>query len=227
MDLTELEKNIGITFTNRGLLETALIHRSYINENRSIKEHNERLEFLGDAVLELIVTHFLYLNYNRPEGELTSWRSALVRGENLAHVARKLKLGTYLYISHGEERSGGRDKDYILANTCEALIGAIYLDKGMDRTSHFVHEHIIELLPQILEQGLHVDPKSLLQEMSQARAEITPEYRMLADEGPDHEKIFTMGAYIRGELVGSGKGSSKQNAEQEAAKDALHKLGWL
>lgn len=224
----DLEKKINIVFTNRNLLDTAFVHKSYINEHRDKKnDHNERLEFLGDAVLELVVTEFLFKNYpSKGEGILTNWRAALVKGKHLAEIAQKLDLGIYLYLSRGEERSGGRKKNYILANTLESLIGAIYLDKDYKAAHQFIDEHILKQLGGILEQGLHIDAKSRFQEICQEVLGVTPEYRLLKDEGPDHNKSFIMGAYIGEELIAEGAGSSKQKAEQEAATAALKVKKW-
>lgn len=226
MEYQELEKLINIKFKSRKLLETVFTHKSYINESKDKVEHNERLEFLGDAVLELIVTEYLYTNYENPEGELTNWRAALVRGKNLAKLAKNLDLGKYLRLSKGEERSGGREKAYILANTFEALIGAIYLDNGFEQAKSFIDLHVTALLSEILRQKLHIDAKSYLQEMAQEKKNSTPEYKLLKEEGPAHEMIFEMAVYIEGDEVGRGKGSSKQKAEQQAAMDALKQLGW-
>jgi ribonuclease-3 len=223
-----LEEKIKIEFKNRDLLDTAFVHKSYINEHRDRKkDHNERLEFLGDAVLELVVTDFLFRSYpNKEEGVLTNWRAALVKGKHLSEIAQKLDLGLYLYLSRGEERSGGRKKNYILANTLEALIGAIYLDKDYGAAHKFIDEFILKQLGSILEKGQHIDAKSRFQEISQEVLEVTPEYKLIKEEGPDHNKIFTMGAYIEGELLAEGSGSSKQKAEQEAAKSALKIKKW-
>lgn len=226
--LSELEERMGITFDRTELLELAFVHKSYINENDSTTECNERLEFLGDAVLELVVTEHLYLTFpDTDEGELTNWRSALVKGKNLAHVARNLKLGGYLQLSRGEDMSEGRDKDYILANTTEALIGAIYLDKGYGPAQTFIQKYIIEFLDEILEKGLHIDAKSHVQELTQEKIGVTPHYDLIDESGPDHAKTFLMGIYFGEDLVGQGKGASKQIAEQEAARDALQKKGWV
>lgn len=223
----KLEKQIGFKFKEWHLLRTAFVHRSYLNEHKSSKmESNERLEFLGDAVLELVVTEYLYLNYPNPEGELTNWRSALVKGETLAKISRELNLGEYLYLSHGEENSGGRDKDYLLANTFEAIIGVIYLELGYEKAKKFIEKFLLVRLEDILEKGAHIDAKSKFQEMAQEKAGFTPVYELLHDEGPDHNKMFTMGAYIEDRIVGKGKGSSKQSAEQRAAEDALKRLKW-
>lgn len=226
--LTELEAQMELSFDRPDLLELAFIHKSFINESKEKNECNERLEFLGDAVLELVVTEYLYNTYpDTDEGVLTNWRSALVKGKNLAHVARMLKLGRHLKLSKGEDQSGGRDKDYILANTMEALIGALYLDKGYDRTKEFISRYIIKFLDEIIAQGLHIDAKSHVQEMAQDKIGVTPHYELIDESGPDHDKIFLMGIYFGEDLVGQGKGSSKQTAEQEAARDALRKKGWV
>lgn len=223
-----LEKVIKIEFEKRALLDMAFVHKSYINENQDKKpEHNERIEFLGDAVLELVVTEFLYKNYPaKGEGVLTNWRAALVRGNHLAEIAQELNLGLYLYLSKGEERSGGRKKNYILANTLESLIGAIYLDKGYETAHGFINEFILKKLGSILELGLHIDPKSRFQEICQEVVGVTPEYKMVKDEGPDHNKSFIMGVYIGEEYVAEGKGSSKQKAEQDAAAEGLKVKKW-
>ncbi|MBU1954339.1 ribonuclease III [Patescibacteria group bacterium] len=224
----ELEKKIGFEFKNPQLLDLAFVHKSYVNEHRDRKnEHNERLEFLGDAVLELVVTEYLYKNFpTRGEGVLTNWRSALVKGKHLAEIAEKLDLGLYLYLSRGEERSGGRKKNYILANTLESLIGAIYLDQGYKVSHKFIDDMILAQLSSILEQGLHIDAKSRFQEIAQDLLGFTPAYELIEEQGPDHDKQFVMGAYIDGELIGRGSGSSKQNAEQAAAQDALKAKKW-
>lgn len=225
---SELEKIIAVEFTDKKLLDLAFIHKSYVNEHKDKQaHHNERLEFLGDAVLELVVTEFLYEHYPREEeGVLTNWRSALVKGKHLAEIAAALNLGIYLYLSRGEERSGGRKKNYILANTLEALIGAIYLDKDYKSAHHFIDQFILKRLEEILKKGLHIDAKSHFQEVSQEVLGITPEYRVVKAEGPDHNKSFTMAAYIGEEFIAEGSGSSKQKAEQEAASQALKKKQW-
>lgn len=223
----KLEKQIGLKFKTYDLLGNAFIHRSYLNEHKSAGlEHNERLEFLGDAVLELVVTEYLFLNYPNPEGDLTNWRSALVKGEMLAKISRELNLGEYLSLSRGEEKSGGRDKDYLLANTFEALIGVIYLELGYKKSQKFINEFLLVRLKGILESGSYIDAKSKLQEIAQEKVAITPSYSVQHEEGPDHDKTFTMGAYIGDRLVGKGEGNSKQVAEQKAAEDALERLKW-
>lgn len=222
-----LQKVIGTKFKNINLLDTAFVHKSYVNESKDKEEHNERLEFLGDAVLELVVTEYLYKHYGNPEGELTNWRSALVRGANLAEIARRLELSPYLYLSRGEEKSGGREKSYILANTVEALIGAIFLDQGYKKCHAFINKFIIKYLGDILEKGLHVDPKSKFQEVAQAKFNMTPHYDLVKETGPDHDKHFIMAAFIGDRKFGEGKGTSKQQAEQNAAMNALEEKGWL
>ncbi len=223
----KLEKQIGLKFKTYDLLKNAFVHRSYLNEHKNAElEHNERLEFLGDAVLELVVTEYLYLNYPNPEGDLTNWRSALVKGEMLAKISRELNLGEYLLLSHGEEKSGGRDKDYLLANTLEALIGVIYLELGYKKSQKFIEKFLLVHLEGILESGSHIDAKSKLQEIAQEKVATTPSYQVQSEEGPDHDKTFTMGAYIGERMVGKGVGNSKQVAEQKAAEDALKRLKW-
>ena len=225
---SELEKNLKLNFKDKSILDNAFVHKSYLNEHKDSKaEHNERLEFLGDAVLELVVTDYLFRQYpDKGEGILTNWRSALVQGRNLAQIASELNLGFYLYLSRGEEQSGGRKKNYLLANTLEALIGATYLDCGYDAAKKFIYEYVLTRLGSILDQGLYIDSKSRFQEVAQEVESITPEYHMLKEEGPDHDKVFTMGAFLGETLIAEGKGSSKQNAEQDAAKNAIKAKNW-
>ncbi len=227
-DYSQLQKKIGIKLKNQKLLENAFVHRSYLNEHRKEGlQNNERIEFLGDAVLELASTRHLFDKCpDESEGAMTSFRSALVKGKHLAEIARELDLGKYLFLSHGEEQSGGREKNYILANTVEALIGAIYLDRGYKVAEKFINKFITTKLDEIIEKGLHVDAKSRFQEMCQEIEDKTPYYKVLKEEGPDHEKTFIMGAYIEEELIGKGKGTSKQNAEDQAAKSALKAKEW-
>jgi ribonuclease-3 len=224
----KLQETIGILFQNLELLDNAFVHKSYLNEHRNLKtHHNERLEFLGDAVLELVVTEFLYKSYpDQEEGELTNWRAALVKGKHLAEIAAELDLGLYLYLSRGEERSGGRKKNYILANTLEALIGSIYLDQGYLKAHQFIEKFILKRLEQILEKGLHIDSKSRFQEIAQELLGLTPEYRLVSEAGPDHNKVFTMALYLGSEKVSEGAGSSKQKAEQEAAQAGIKVKQW-
>ncbi|MCR4277893.1 MAG: ribonuclease III [Candidatus Berkelbacteria bacterium] len=222
MDIDRFEKQTGLHFKDKKLLEMVFTHRSYLNEAGTTDlEHNERLEFLGDAVLELVVTDYLYKNFTNPEGELTNWRSSIVRGEILARVAGELELGEFLFLSRGEDKSGGRTRTLILANTFEALIGAIYLDAGYKDAEKFISQHLIALLPEIIEKKLYIDPKSRLQELSQEKMGATPEYRVMGEEGPDHTKIFTVGVYVNRKLLAQGTGSSKQKAETAAASEAI------
>lgn len=227
-DYSGLEKKIGIKFKNRELLKLAFTHKSYVNEHREEgTKNNERLEFLGDAVLELVVTNHIFEKCpDKPEGELTSFRSALVKGKHLAEVAKELNLGKYLFLSHGEEKSGGREKNYILANTVEAVIGAVYLDKNYDAAEKIINKFIIKRLDEIIEKGLHIDAKSQFQETCQEKEDHTPYYEIIEEEGPDHDKKFTMGAYIDNKLIAKGTGSSKQNAEDKAAQNALKAKKW-
>jgi len=224
----DIEKKIGIKFKNKKLLQTAFVHKSYINEHKENElDHNERLEFLGDAVLELVSTEYLYMNHpEQTEGEMTNFRSALVRGKTLASVGRKMGLGEYLFLSHGEENSGGRNKNYILANTLESLIGAIYLDQGFDVVKKFIQKNILVNLDEIMENNLHIDPKSRFQEVAQEKTEITPKYEVITQTGPDHEKKFECGVFLGEEMVATGTGTSKRKAEEDAAKKALIKKGW-
>lgn len=224
----KLQKTIGQPFHKVELLDLAFVHKSYLNEHRDLKDgHNERLEFLGDAVLELIVTEYLYKKFPAEgEGALTNWRSALVKGRHLAEIAVELELGLYLYLSRGEERSGGRKKNYILANTLEALIGAIYLDQGYRGAHSFAKSFILGRLENILASGQHIDAKSRFQEIAQELLGVTPEYRCLAESGPDHDKSFTMAVYLSGQKIAEGGGSSKQKAEQEAARNGLQIKKW-
>jgi ribonuclease-3 len=223
MELIELESRLGTAFTNQKYLRTALVHRSYLNENPGFDlPSNERMEFLGDAVLELIVSEHLYHTYpDSPEGELTNYRSALVNTVSLAEVLATLGSGEFLYLSKGEEGSGGRQNQYILANTFEALLGAIYLDQGFAAARTFVHTHLMGKLTEIIEKELYKDSKSKLQELSQEEISVTPVYKVLSEEGPDHNKTFTVGVYAGQKRLSTGTGKSKQQAEQQAAANAL------
>jgi len=213
---------LGFEFQNIQLLVTALTHRSYVNEHKkSVNEHNERLEFLGDAVLELVVTDFLYHNYSEPEGTLTSWRAALVRTESIGAAGVKLGYEPLVRMSRGEKQGGDRARQQILANAFEALTGAIYLERGYDDAAVFIHRHIISKLDEILEFGSWRDAKSHLQEVSQRIDSQTPQYRVVEELGPDHDKIFTLGVYVNDKLMGIGSGPSKQVAQQQAAQAAL------
>ena len=215
-------ENFGFEYNNIDLLITAWTHRSYVNEHKkSVSEHNERLEFLGDAVLELVVTDFLFKNYAEPEGILTSWRAALVRTESIGEAGTRLGYEPLIRMSRGEKHGSERARQQILANAFEATIGSIYLDQGYDVASDFIHKHIVAKLPSILEMGSWRDPKSHLQEISQKIDGATPVYKVMSEEGPDHEKIFTLGAYVGDKLMGKGIGPSKQYAQQQAAKAAI------
>ncbi|MFC1756436.1 ribonuclease III, partial [Patescibacteria group bacterium] len=211
----DLSKIIGLKFKSPELLQQALTHRSYLNENRSYKlDHNERLEFLGDAVLELVVTEHLYNNYPNPEGELTSWRAALVNGEMLALVAKGMGIEKCLLMSKGENKDTGRARQYLLANAMEAIIGAIYLDQGYEKAKKFILDNIVVNLDKILKEGLYLDPKSKFQEIAQEEDKITPSYRVIKEDGPDHDKRFTVGVYLGKELIAEGEGESKQEAQR-------------
>lgn len=227
-NLKVLEKHLGIEFKNKDLLVRALCHRSYLNENpKSNLEHNERLEFLGDAVLELITTEYLYKNYpKKNEGELTGLRAALVNAKMLAKIAKELNLNEFLLLSRGEKEETGKARIYILANTFEAIIGAIYLDQGYKTCQNFLEKRLISRLPEVIEKGLIKDTKSRFQEEAQERLGITPTYKVLEEFGPDHAKNFIVGVFLEKEMVATGRGSSKQEAELEAAKKALEKKGW-
>ena len=215
-------KQLGLVFTNIDLLVTALTHRSYVNEHRkSVSEHNERLEFLGDAVLELVVTEYLYGHFSEPEGILTSWRAALVRTESIGAAGDALGYGPLIRMSKGEKNGSERARLQILANAFEAVIGAIYLEHGYEAAKRFIHQHIISKLDDILTSGSWRDPKSHLQELSQRLDGQTPVYKVLSEEGPDHDKVFTLGVFVGDRLMGRGIGPSKQVAQQEAARQAI------
>jgi ribonuclease-3 len=224
----ELEKKLGIQFKDIHILAKAFTHRSYLNEHRnSGLEHNERLEFLGDAVLELVVTDFLYKTYTKkPEGEMTAYRSALVNAVTLSGVAERLGLNAYLLLSKGEGKDTGRARQYILANTIEALIGAIYLDLGYDTAQKFIHEHVHSLIAEVIEQKKFIDAKSLFQEMAQEHVSCTPRYELIKEFGPDHDKVFTVGVFLSDIHIASGEGKSKQEAETQAAHKALLVKKW-
>ncbi len=224
----QLAQKIGVNFKNIKLLEEALTHRSYLNENRNYNlPHNERLEFLGDAVLELVVTDYLFRNYDRPEGEMTAWRAALVNGEMLAKVGKKLEVEKYLKMSKGEAKDTGRARQYLLANAMEAIIGAIYLDSGYGEAKKFVEKNIVINLKEVLENKLYLDPKSYFQEKAQEIEKITPHYELLEESGPDHNKHFVIGVYLDKKLIAKGEGVSKQEAQREAARAGLKKRNWL
>jgi len=227
-DFSPLEQSLGISFDNKDFLVHAFVHRSYLNENPdSGLEHNERLEFLGDAVLELVVTEKLYQQYpSKPEGELTTWRAALVNAKILSEIARSLKFNDFLLLSRGEGQEEGKARDYILANTMESFIGALYLDQGLKVCEKFIEEHILSRLPAILSEKLFEDAKSRFQELAQEKMGATPTYQVINEWGPDHQKNFRVGALIGSEVIAEGRGTSKQEAEQDAASQALKKKHW-
>jgi len=228
-DLSLLEKRIGVNFKNKDLLQQALVHRSYLNEHADFYlDHNERLEFLGDAVLELIVTEFLYKKYPKEqEGDLTNWRASLVNAKMLAVIAGEVGIEENLLLSRGEAKdANSKARQFILADAVEAVIGAIFLDQGIEPARKFISEKIISKLDYILKNELYFDPKSKFQEIAQEKFGITPHYRVLKEEGPDHAKIFDIGLYIAEELIATGHGSSKQEAEVEAAKAGLAVKNW-
>lgn len=222
--LQQLQDSIGITFNHIELLKQALIHRSYVNEipEKDTLQHNERIEFLGDAVLELIVTDYLFHTYPQyKEGDLTSFRAATVRTTSLAETALTIDLGEYIYLSKGEERTGGRKRPYILANTFESLLGAIYLDQGLECVKIFLNKYLIPKITSIITNRLDIDSKSKFQEISQEALGVTPSYYLLSAVGPDHAKEFEMSVKVGEQICGQGKGRNKQEAEEYAAKDAL------
>lgn len=216
------QKVLGLTFDNLDLLVTAFTHRSYLNEHKkSASEHNERLEFLGDAVLELVVTEYLYNNFSEPEGILTNWRSSLVRTESISAAAARFDFEPLLRLSRGEKRGTERARAQILANTYESVVGAIYLDKGYGAAKSFITKSILVTFKEILKTGSWLDAKSHLQEVAQSKEGSTPVYKVLSEEGPDHEKTFTVGVFVNGKLRGTGTGPSKQTGQQKAAEAAL------
>lgn len=226
-DVSSLEKALGVVFSNKDLLRTAFTHRSYLNENPAWPlAHNERMEFLGDAVLELVVTRYLYLNYENPEGELTSFRSALVNSETLAETASNLGMNDFLLLSRGEAKDLGKARMYILANTFESFVGALYLDQGYEAAENFIARVLLPQLKEIVEKKLYRDSKSYFQERAQDVTGITPSYKVMKEWGPDHAKNFIVGLYLNSELVAEGEGSSKQAAQQDAAEKGLKAKEW-
>lgn len=227
-DLSELQKTLGVTFSNVDILRQALVHRSYLNEHRDFPlEHNERLEFLGDAVLELVVTEHLYDTYPNPEGELTTWRASLVNAQMLSIIAEQLGVDAYLYLSRGEAKEAkSKARQTILANCIEAIIGAMYLDKEYDVAATFIHTAIISKLPHILKYKLYLDAKSRFQEIAQEETGITPSYRVMQESGPDHLKEFVVGVYLGEECIAQGNGTSKQEAQMKAAEAGILAKGW-
>ncbi|MFA5084426.1 MAG: ribonuclease III [Candidatus Paceibacterota bacterium] len=225
MDSSSLEKNIGVIFKNKNFLKEALTHRSYLNENPSWGQHNERLEFLGDSVLELITSVFLYEKYpDRNEGDLTMLRAALINYQMLASVSREIDLENYILLSKGEAKDTGKGREAILADAFEALLAAVYLDQGYEVAENFVRKFLLPHLEEIEKKQLYRDPKSLLQEIIQEQSRITPTYQVLEESGPDHQKIFRVGVYAGEKLIAEGKGLSKQEAETNAASQALASL---
>jgi len=223
-----LEKKLEVNFKNKDFLTQAFTHRSYLNENPGFKlEHNERLEFLGDAVMELIVTDHLYNDYpGKPEGELTNWRAALVNAKMLSKLADELGFNDFLLLSRGEAKEEGKARAYILANTFEAFLGALYLDSGYEPVDKFLKKYLLSKLPEIIKEGSYKDSKSKFQEKAQEKVSITPTYNVLSESGPDHEKKFVVGVFLEKELVAEGEGLSKQEAEEEAAISALKVKNW-
>ncbi|MBR6964844.1 ribonuclease III [Candidatus Saccharibacteria bacterium] len=226
MDTTPYQEfakaKLGFAFNDIELLVTALTHRSYVNEHKaSVHDHNERLEFLGDAILEMVSSDFLYRNYNEPEGIMTSWRAALVRTESIGAAGKELGYEPLVRLSKGEKHGSERAHDVILADCFEAVIGAIYLDQGYEAAKDFIYKHILNKIDEILEDESWRDPKSYFQELAQKNAGVTPVYRTLKEEGPDHDKNFTVGVYVGDELKGVGNGHSKQEAQTAAAKEGV------
>ncbi len=227
-DFSLLEKKLDIKFKNKDLLVQAFVHRSYLNENPKFGlSHNERLEFLGDAILEHIVTEYLYQKYpQKTEGELTTWRASLGNAKMLARVAKELGFNEFLLLSQGEAKEGGKARQYILANAFESFVGSLYLDLGFDSCKDFIRKNLLKELPNIIKMELFRDAKSCFQEEAQERAGVTPVYNVLEESGPDHAKKFKIGVFLRDELVAEGEGLSKQEAEEEAAKNALEAKDW-
>jgi len=226
MTFEKLQKNIGVTFVNQDLLTSAFIHRSYLNESKEIHNSNERLEFLGDSILSFLTSEFLFTTYPQyPEGILTNIRSSLVKTKSLAEVAQSLGLGELLFLSHGEEESGGRHNQSLLADTFEALLGAMYLDGGIVVCREYLTRILFPFVKSIIETKSYIDYKSLLQEIVQEQSRISPVYKVTRSEGPDHAKIFWVEVLVGETVLGEGVGKSKQEAQQAAAEAALEKMG--
>lgn len=227
-DLVKVEKILGHTFTDKVYLKSAITHRSYLNEHREATwDHNERLEFLGDAVLELVVTDFLFNEYpDKPEGELTAVRAALVNTVSLSAASEKLAVNDYLLLSKGESKDTGRARQYILANAFEAFVGAMYMDAGYDVAQKFIARQLFGKTQEIVDKRLWQDPKSRFQEMAQEHTSITPTYETISSDGPDHDRTFVIGVFLRKEKIAEGAGRSKQEAEQAAAEAAITAKGW-
>jgi len=219
---TFAKEKLGVEYNDIELLVTAFTHRSYLNEHKkTVREHNERLEFLGDAVLELVVTEYLYSNFADPEGILTNWRSALVRTESIGAAAARCGFESMLRLSRGEKRGTDRAREQILANSFEAVVGSMYLDQGYDAAKQFITNNLLTTFKQILDSGSWMDAKSHLQEVVQSRENVTPIYKVLEEAGPDHDKIFKVGVFVGSQLKGTGSGPSKQAGQQKAAEAAL------
>ena len=226
--IKELEKTLKVNFKDKNLLINSLIHRSYLNENPDFGcGSNERLEFLGDAVLELIVTEFLFKHQKEEEGVLTSFRASLVNTEMLSRVSNALNITEYLYLSKGERSDiNSKSKKSILADACEAIIGAIYIDQGFEKAKKFIHDNLIIYFNEIIENKSYIDFKTFFQEVAQEKIGITPTYKVVDESGPDHDKIFKIGLYIGEEFVAYGVGKNKQKAQEDAAKNGIEKKGW-
>ena len=228
--IEQLAEKIGVKFNDIIFLRTACTHRSYLNENKSVDmEHNERLEFLGDAVLELVVTSYLFRKYpKKQEGELTAYRSAIVNTVSLIKVAEHVGLNSFIQLSKGEAKDTGRARSVILANAVEAVIGAIYMDQGYNSAANFISSHVLEVIDieEIVKKKTWIDAKSKFQEMAQEKEGVTPSYKTLKETGPDHDKKFTLGVFLKDVQIASGAGQSKQEAEQKAAEKALEVKGW-
>lgn len=227
-DFSPLEKKLNINFKNKDFLVQAFVHRSFRNENPDFHlNHNERLEFLGDAVLELVITESLFQKYpKKTEGELTTWRAALVNAKMLSSLASDLGFDSFLLLSQGEKKEKGKARQYILANTFESFVGALYLDQGLEICQKFIKKYLLKKLAEIIEKGLYRDSKSLLQEEAQERLGVTPTYKVIKEWGPDHIKSFVIGVFFGSKLISQGEGSSKQEGEEEAAKNALEIKKW-
>jgi ribonuclease-3 len=227
-DLTKLQTLLEVKFTDTTVLLSAVTHRSYLNEHREATwEHNERLEFLGDAVLELVTTDFLFNKYpEKPEGELTAVRAALVNTVSLSAASERLGINEYLLMSKGESKDIGRARQYILANVFEACIGAIYIDQGYEKAKEFIAGRLFPMTDEIVSKKLWQDAKSRFQELSQEHESVTPRYEIISQEGPDHDRVFTVGVYLKNQLVSEGNGRSKQEAEQQAAESAIKIKCW-
>lgn len=227
-DFSQLEKRLNVQFKNKDLLTQAFAHRSYSNENSDFKlSNNERLEFLGDAILEKVVTEYLYLKYpDKSEGVLTSWRAALVNSNMLAKIAKELGFNDFLLLSQGETKETGKARQYILANTAESFLGALYLDQGINSCNNFIKKNILKELPAIVKEGFFKDAKSQFQEEAQEKKELTPIYKVIKEWGPDHAKHFIIGVYLGKKMIAEEEGSSKHEAEEAAAKKALKTKGW-